>query len=170
MRNAEILRMAKALLTPLIVSNDSPSSSDSSDGSGSGSGNGIGSGSGSGGSSISLVSLVDVSNVSKTASTTIMTVDVEDPHINERLRILLETTVRLLYPKGLLAGEDLPAPAYPLVGEGEFPLPDSLAAAAAYHTAWLLTGETKLASAFEEAMEIYYTSLEACVAPIVRKH
>lgn len=164
MKNAEILRMAEALLTPAIVESSSSSSSSSSD-----------STTEEGDNTTNLMSLVSVTtpmgSASNTASTTtIVTVAVDDPSIQERLRILLETTVRLLYPKGLLAGKALPAPAYPLVGEGEFPLPDELAAAAAYHTAWLLTGETKLATAFDEAMEIYYSSLEAHVAPIVRKH
>lgn len=154
--------MAEALLTPAIV--ESSSSSSSSDNT-----------TEEGDNTTDLMSLVSVTTptggASNTASaTTIVTVAVDDPRIQERLRILLETTVRLLYPKGLLAGKVLPAPAYPLVGEGVFPLPDELAAAAAYHTAWLLTGETKLASAFDEAMEIYYSSLEAHIAPIIRKH
>ncbi|MBQ8382634.1 MAG: hypothetical protein IJX47_05435 [Clostridia bacterium] len=166
MKNAEILRMAEALLTPAVQTSSSSSSSsaDSSD-----------SGTVEGDNTIDQLSLVSVTSsidgaTGTAASTTVVTVAVDDPRIKERLRILLETTVRLLYPKGLLAGAALPTPAYPLVGEGEFPLPDGLAAAAAYHTAWLLTGETRLAAAFDEAMEIYYASLEACVAPIVRKH
>ncbi len=156
--------MAEALLTPAVVESSSSSSSSSSDGD-----------TEEGDNTTSLMSLVTVTSsldgaVSTSASTTIVTVAVDDPRIKERLRILLETTVRLLYPKGLLAGAALPTPAYPLVGEGVFPLPDELAAAAAYHTAWLLTGETRLATAFDEAMEIYYSSLEAHIAPIVRKH
>lgn len=166
MKNAEVLRMAEALLTPAVQTSTSSSSSSS----------GSDESTEEGDNTTSLMSLVDVntslSGASSTAAatTTIVTVAVDDPRIKERLRVLLETTVRLLYPKGLLSGELLSAPAYPLVGEDDFPLPDSLAAAAAYHTAWLLTGETRLASAYDEAMEIYYASLEACVAPIVRKH
>ncbi|MBQ8288848.1 MAG: hypothetical protein IJX76_08795 [Clostridia bacterium] len=159
--------MAEALLTPAVqVSSSSSSSSSTTPDDGA---------TEEGDNTIDQLSLVTVTTPidgasGTAASTTIVTVAVDDPRIKERLRILLETTVRLLYPKGLLAGVSLPVPAYPLVGEGEFPLPDGLAAAAAYHTAWLLTGETRLATAFDEAMEIYYASLEACVAPIVRKH
>ncbi len=162
MKNAEILRMAKALLTP---------ASAAADGSATG---GSGSSGAEGDNTTDLMSLTAVTTqptgATNTATVTVVTVAVDDPLTGERLRNLLETTVRLLYPKGLLAGETLPAPAYPLVGEGDFPLPDRLAAAAAYHTAWLLTGESRLAEAYERAMEIYYSSLEADVGKIVNRY
>ena len=119
---------------------------------------------------VTMPSLISGATGTAVSTTVLVSVALEDPQVQERLRILLESTVRLLYPKGLLAGKALPAPVYPLVMAGEFPLPDSLAAAAAYHTAWLLTGESRLATAFDEAMEIYYSSLESVIAPIVRKH
>lgn len=159
--------MAEALLTPAVtITSSSSSSSDQSEEEAPEQGD----------NTIDQMSLISVSmplsGAANTAAstTTVVTVAVDDPRIKERLRILLETTVRLLYPKGLLAGEKLPAPAYPLVGEGNFPLPDGLAAAAAYHTAWLLTGEAKLGAAFDEAMEIYYASLEASVGKIVNRY
>lgn len=162
MKNAEVLRMAEALLTPTIRTSSAVTPDED--------------GSTEGDNTIDQISLMSVTTpiggATGTASsnTVVVTVAVDDPQVQERLRVLLESTVRLLYPKGLLAGKSLPAPVYPLVGAGEFPLPDELAAAAAYHTAWLLTGETRLATAFDEAMEIYYSSLESVIAPIVRKH
>ena len=166
MKNAEVLRMAEALLTPSIrtVSSSTPPAEEDDTATEKGD------------NTIDQISLVTVPSLMSgatgtAASTTVLvSVALEDPQVQERLRILLESTVRLLYPKGLLAGKALPAPSYPLVMAGEFPLPDSLAAAAAYHTAWLLTGESRLATAFNEAMEIYYSSLESVIAPIVRKH
>ena len=157
--------MAQALLTP-SVSTLSPSTSPE---------EGEEDSTQKGDDTIGQISLVTVPTAVNTAtgmassSAVLVTVALEDPALQERLRVLLESTVRLLYPKSQLAGA-MPAPVYPLVMSGEFPLPDSLAAAAAYHTAWLLTGESRLATAFNRAMDIYYSSLEAFVSPIVRKH
>ncbi len=88
----------------------------------------------------------------------------------ERLRGMLDATVRLLYPKGLLSDASLAAPVLPLPAEGEFPLPDSLAAAAAFHTAWLFSAESRLQNAYSAALEAYLHSLPAVVEPIIRRH
>ena len=165
MKNAEVLRMAEALLTPSVSTTlSSPSEGGESETPEKGD------------DTIGQISLVTFPSAANTAtgmassSAVLVTVALEDPALQERLRVLLESTVRMLYPKGLLAGKELPRPIYPLVMSGDFPLPDSLAAPAAYHTAWLLTGESRLATAYNRAMEIYYSSLEAAIAPIVRKH
>lgn len=102
-----------------------------------------------------------------TASVSASAVSTTDPLVAERLRVLLEASVRMLHSKGLLSGEDLPSPEYPLMGGGEFPLPDGLAPVAAYHAAWLLSGETHLRTAYEQGLECYLAALEAVIEPIV---
>lgn len=103
------------------------------------------------------------------AAETSVKVAVNDPMVAERLRLLLETAVRMLYSKGLLSGEALPDPIYPLLGDGEFPLPDSLASVAACYSAWLMTGEDRLKTAWQTGLDGYLASLEAVISPIVKR-
>lgn len=105
--------------------------------------------------------------VAAAASASAVTVSATDPLTAERLRVLLEASVRMLYSKGLLSGEALPSPEYPLMGGGDFPLPDGLAPVAAYHAAWLLSGETHLRTAYEQGLEGYLSTVEAVIEPIV---
>lgn len=166
MTNAEVLRMAKALLTP-AVEEDTSTDTDPDDGSGDDSGGSSGGGVGSlpddGVATLALTP--DYVAVTPTFS-------MKDPITLERLQALLELSVRALYPKGLLSGEELSAPVYPLEEEDEFPLPDGLAAAVACHTAWMLSGESKLRTAYQEALDGYLATLEvkSISTPIVNRY
>lgn len=163
MTNAEVLRMAKALLTP-AVEEDTSTDTDTDDGSGDDSGGtdgGVGSLPDDGVATLSLTP--DYVAVTPTFS-------MKDPITLERLQALLELSVRAHYPKGLLSGEEPSAPIYPLEEEDEFPLPDGLAAAVACHTAWMLSGEAKLKTAYEGALDGYLATLEVRSAPIVNRY
>lgn len=162
MTNAEVLRLAKAMLTPAV---EEDTSTDTDDGSGDDSGGSDGGGVGSlpddGVATLALTP--DYIAVTPTFS-------MKDPITLERLQALLEFAVRMLYPKGLLAGHDLPAPVYPLAEEDEFPLPDGLAAATASLAAWMLSGEAKLKTAYDAALDGYLATLEAKLSPIVNRY
>jgi hypothetical protein len=162
MTNAEVLRLAKAMLTPAV---EEDTSTDTDDGSGDDSGGSDGGGVGSlpddGVATLALTP--DYIAVTPTFS-------LKDPITLERLQALLEFAVRMLYPKGLLAGHDLPAPVYPLDEEDEFPLPDGLAAATASLAAWMLSGEAKLKTAYDAALDGYLATLEAKLSPIVNRY
>ena len=96
-------------------------------------------------------------------------VSVNDPAVVERVRLLLETAVRMLYGKGLLAGERFPEPKSPFCGEEEIPLPDGLISVAACYAAWLFTGEERLKIAWQSGLDGYLASLEAVIEPIKSK-
>lgn len=160
MKNAEVLRMAKAMLTPAVEpvtdnetdDGDDPTIPD--DG-------GVG--------SIPDDGVVTLA-LTPTYTEVTPTFKLDDPTVLERLQVLLEFSVRALYPKGLLSGHELPAPIYPLAEDDEFPLPDGLAAATACHAAWMLTGESKLRTAYESALDGYLATLEAVMSPIVNRY
>lgn len=103
------------------------------------------------------------------AAATPVQVSVNDPMVAERLRLLLETAVRMLYSKALLSGEVLPDPVYPLLGDGAFPLPDAMASVAACYSAWLFTGEDRLKVAWQTGLDGYLATLEAVISPIVER-
>ena len=139
MKNAHVLRMAMALLTPSEeTSSRNPSSG------------------------------MEGEGVAVAAATPVK-VSVNDPAVVERLRLLLEMAVRVLYGKGLLSGEDLPTLKFPLCSEDEFPLPDGLVSVAACYAAWLFTGEDRLKTAWQSSLDDYLASLEAVIEPIVKK-
>ncbi|MBQ7325591.1 MAG: hypothetical protein IJW98_07595 [Clostridia bacterium] len=165
MKNADVLRLAKAMLTPAVEEDTStdtdPDPDDGSGGDSGGSDGGVGSLPDDGVATLSLTP--DYIAVTPTFS-------LKDPITLERLQALLEFAVRMLYPKGLLAGHDLPAPVYPLDEEDEFPLPDDLAAATASLTAWMLSGEAKLKTAYDAALDGYLATLEAKLSPIVNRY
>lgn len=163
MTNADVLRLAKAMLTPAVEEDTSTDTdnTDPDDGSGGDSGGGPGSLPDDGVATLALTP--DYIAVTPTFS-------LKDPITLERLQALLEFAVRMLYPKGLLAGHDLPAPVYPLDEEDEFPLPDGLAAATASLTAWMLSGEAKLKTAYDAALDGYLATLEAKLSPIVDRY
>ncbi len=160
MKNAHVLRMAVALLTPAeeTASDGTSDSTTSSGGTSSG-------GTSSGGTT--LVSLAATETTVPTAS--IVKVSLGDPMVAERLRLLLETAVRMLYCKGVLSGKKMEEPIYPLLGDKEFPLPDALASVAACYAAWLFTGEERLRIAWQSGLDGYLASLEAVIEPIVEK-
>ena len=162
MKNAEVMRMAKALLTPAIEDESTEIPDDGSDdGSGGDSGGGVGSLPDDGVTTLAMTP----DNMAVTP-----TFSMKDPITLERLQALLELAVRTLYPKGLLARVELPAPIYPLDEEDEFPLPDSLAAATACLTAWMLSGEAKLKTAYDVALDGYLATLEASLSPITNRY
>ncbi|MBO5778044.1 MAG: hypothetical protein J6R82_00590 [Clostridia bacterium] len=162
MTNAEVLRMAKAMLTPAIeVATNPDAGEDDGDDSTIPDDGGVG--------SIPDDGVTTLALTPEYVATT-PTFDLDDPTVLERLQVLLEVAVRALYPKGLLSGHELPAPIYPLVGEDEFPLPENLAAATACYAAWMLTGESKLKTAYESALDGYLVTLEAKISPIVNRY
>ena len=99
----------------------------------------------------------------------IVKVPMSDPMVAERLRLLLETAVRMLYCHGALSGKKPEEPIYPLLGDNEFPLPDGLASVAACYAAWLFTGEERFKLAWQSGLDGYLASLEAVIEPIVEK-
>jgi hypothetical protein len=163
MTNADVLRLAKAMLTPAVEEDTSTDTdnTDPDDGSGGDSGGGPGSLPDDGVATLALTP--DYIAVTPTFS-------LKDPITLERLQALLEFAVRMLYPKGLLAGHDLSAPVYPLDEEDEFPLPDGLATATASLAAWMLSGEAKLKTAYDAALDGYLATLEAKLSPIVDRY
>lgn len=164
MKNADILRMAKAMLTPAVV-DESAEAPDEGDGEDSGGGSG-----GGGVGSLPDDGTVTLALTPEYTAAVTPTFALDDPSVLERLRGLLEFAVRMLYPKGLLSGEELPFPVYPIDEEDEFPLPDGLAAATACLAAWMLSGETKLQTAYESALDSYLATLEARMTPIVNRY
>ena len=158
MKNVHVLRMAMALLTPVEES----VSEDASTG-GTSTGNTSGSASGT-----TPVSLALTEGATSTAVTTVK-VAVNDPVVADRLRLLLDTAVGMLYGKALLSDRSLPRPIYPLCADEDFPLPDSLASVAACYTAWLFTGEERLKIAWQGGLDGYLSALEAVIEPIGKR-
>ena len=169
MKNAHVLRMAMALLTPAeeTVSEDTSTDDNTAD-DGSGSDNGAGNTPGNlPGATPTAFALTD--GATSMAATSPVKVAVKDPVVAERLRILLDTAVGMLYGKALLADRMLPRPIYPLCADEDFPLPDSLASVAACYTAWLFTGEDRLKVAWQSGLDGYLSTLEAVIEPIGKR-
>lgn len=169
MKNAHVLRMAMALLTPAeeTVSEDT-STEDTLPDEDSGSDSGSESGPGSlPGATPTMLALTD--GATSMAVTTPVKVAVNDPMVAERLRLLLDTAVGMLYGKALLADRTLPRPIYPLCADEEFPLTDSLASVTACYTAWLFTGEDRLKVAWQSGLDGYLSTLEAVIEPIGKR-
>ena len=163
MKNAHVLRMAAALLTPAeeLASEESANGGSSDDGSSDGGSSTAPPSSG----GTTLMSLTD----GAVPTVSIVKVSMSDPMVAERLRLLLETAVRMLYCHGVLSGKKMEEPIYPLLGDNEFPLPDALASVAACYTAWLFTGEERFKLAWQCGLDGYLASLEAVIEPIVEK-
>ena len=169
MKNAYVLRMAMALLTPAEESaSEDTSADDTVTDDGSGSDDGSASGPGNiPGATPTMLSLTD--GATSTAVTTTVKVAVNDPMVVDRLRILLDTAVGMLYGKALLSYRTLPRPSYPLRADEEFPLPDALASVAACYAAWLFTGEERLKLAWQGGLDGYLSTLEAVIEPIGKR-
>ena len=164
MKNAHVLRMAAALLTPADESaSGGTSAGGTSDSGTSNGGTSTTTPPSSGGTT--LVSLTD----GAVPTVSIVKVSMSDPMVAERLRLLLETAVRMLYCYGVLSGKKMEEPIYPLLGDNEFPLPDALASVAACYAAWLFTGEERFKLAWQSGLDGYLASLEAVIEPIVEK-
>lgn len=88
----------------------------------------------------------------------------------EKLMTLLELAVRTLDCDLLASQVAHPEPSLPLVKSEEFPLPEALAPAAAYLTAYLASGDAVCKSGYESAIDRYCSRLGAIIAPVVDRY